>query len=98
MLRETTLLLLRLFFSLSKTQLAHIDTELQLLKTAPPPLPYSPRPDDNDLRNKDKERQDEDMWKLDAPKPNLSGGPLLDPAGKVCYSVDLSVSLTNRAM
>ncbi|KAK0441888.1 TAP42-like protein [Armillaria borealis] len=81
-LRETTLLLLRLFFSLSKTQLAHIDTELQLLKTAPPPLPYSPRPDDNDLRTKEKERQDEDMWKLEVPKPNPSGGPLLDPAGK----------------
>ncbi|KAK0196789.1 TAP42-like protein [Armillaria mellea] len=81
-LRESTLLLLRLFFSLSKTQLAHIDTELQLLKTAPPPLPYSPRPDDNDPRNKEKERQDEDMWKLDASKPNPSGGPLLDPAGK----------------
>ncbi|KAK0463786.1 TAP42-like protein [Desarmillaria tabescens] len=81
-LRETTLLLLRLFFSLSKTQLAHIDTELQLLKTAPPPLPYSPRPNDSDSRNKEKERQDEDMWKLDAPKPNPSGGPLLDPTGK----------------
>ncbi|KAK0497071.1 TAP42-like protein [Armillaria luteobubalina] len=81
-LRETALLLLRLFFSLSKTQLAHIETELQLLKTAPPPLPYSPRPDDNDPRNKEKDRQDEEMWKLDAPKPNPNGGPLLDPAGK----------------
>ncbi|KAK0484004.1 TAP42-like protein [Armillaria novae-zelandiae] len=80
-LRETTLLLLRLFFSLSKTQLAHIDTELQLLRTAPPPLPYSPRPDDNDPRNKEKERQDEGMWKVDAPNLNPNG-PLLDPAGK----------------
>ncbi|KAG7448121.1 TAP42-like protein [Guyanagaster necrorhizus] len=81
-LRETVLLLLRLFYSLSKTHLAHIDTELQLLKTAPPPLPYSPRPDDNDPRKKEKDERDEDMWKLDAPKPNPGGGPLLDPAGK----------------
>ncbi|KAF8918835.1 TAP42-like protein [Mucidula mucida] len=67
-LRETTLLLLRLFHALSQAQLKSISDELELLRTAPPPLPYSPRPADDD-------------WKLDS-SARQNQGPILSPTGK----------------
>ncbi|KAF9027493.1 TAP42-like protein, partial [Hymenopellis radicata] len=67
-IRETTLLLLRLFHALSQAQLKSISDELELLRTAPPPLPYSPRPADDD-------------WKLDS-SARQNQGPILSPTGK----------------
>ncbi|KAJ3743131.1 serine/threonine protein phosphatase PP2A-associated protein [Lentinula detonsa] len=84
-LRETTLLLIRLFFAQAQTQLQNMDQELELLRSAPPPPPApttTPRQEDEDQRRKRK-KNEETMWKLDAPTPKVGvSGPLLDEAGK----------------
>ena len=78
-LREATLLLLRLFYAQACAQLESVDQEIQLLRNAPTPPPL-PKPPADDPRNKTKDQ--EDMWRIDAaPEPNR--GPLLDPHGKV---------------
>lgn len=79
-LRETTLLLLRLTYALSQGQLESIDQELALLRSAPPPPPPNQSPTD-DRRGGIKD--EDDMWRLDAPVVSAGSGPLLDPAGKV---------------
>ena len=77
-LRETTLLLLRLFYAQACAQLESVDQEIRLLRDAPPPSPKPPL-DERQKKTKDQEG----MWKIDA-APELSNrGPLLDPHGKV---------------
>ncbi|KAF8205785.1 TAP42-like protein [Mycena galopus ATCC 62051] len=81
-LRETTLLLLRLCYAQAEAQLLSLSQELELLQNAPrmPPPPTS-RPED-DRRGKERATEG-DMWKLDAPLGGPDGkGPLLDPTGK----------------
>ena len=85
-LRETILLLLRLLYAQSNTQLQSMNQELELLRNAPPSPIHSPTREIEDPR--DKQKQDEEMWKLDIPFPGGPDGkgPLLDPTGKVsCY-------------
>ncbi|THU99050.1 hypothetical protein K435DRAFT_964626 [Dendrothele bispora CBS 962.96] len=90
-LRSTVLLLLRLCFVQANSQLQMMDQELELLKNAPPPIAYSPRPEaarareQEDSRRRQKESEENDMWKLDAPATGpgtASQGPLLDQSGK----------------
>ncbi|KAJ7766872.1 TAP42-like protein [Mycena metata] len=80
-LRETILLLLRLCYAQSQSQLQSLAQELDLLQHAPrmPPPPPS-RPED-DRRGKERATET-DMWKLDAPRGADGKGPLLDPDGK----------------
>jgi len=80
-LRETTLLVLRLFYARAMTQLHAMEQELELLRNAPP----SPMmgPESGDFRDKQR-NVDENDWKLDIP---LAGspdgkGPLMDAQGK----------------
>jgi len=81
-LRETTLLVLRLFYVRAITQLYAMEQELELLRNAPPSPMLGPESGDS----RDKRRNvDEDDWKLDIP---LAGGPdgkgpLMDAQGKV---------------
>ncbi|KAF9075344.1 serine/threonine protein phosphatase PP2A-associated protein [Rhodocollybia butyracea] len=80
-LRETTLLLIRLCYAQAQSQFQNIDQELQLLRSAPPVVSHSPGAEESDRRGKKKEQEDH-MWKLDAPVPNADGKALLDSAGK----------------
>ena len=62
-----------------------MEQELELLSNLPPPPPPLPQPAE-DLRRKDKSREQDDMWKLDKPTPSGGPdgkGPLLDAQGKV---------------
>ncbi|TFK42393.1 TAP42-like protein [Crucibulum laeve] len=81
-LRETTLLVLRLVFAQSHSQLESMEQELELLRNAPPSPRFAPPSDDQ----RGKQRQsDDDMWKLDAPVPTGGPdgkGPLMDANGK----------------
>lgn len=79
-LREATLLLLRLFYAQACAQLEGVDQELQLLRNASttPPIP---KPQADEQRNMTKDQ--EDMWKIDAVPRLPNRGPLLDPQGKV---------------
>ncbi|KAE9409740.1 TAP42-like protein [Gymnopus androsaceus JB14] len=65
------------------TQLSNMDQELQLLRSAPPMMSYSPRPEDDTRRGKRKETtntNEDNLWKIDA--PSKVNGPILDSAGK----------------
>jgi len=79
-LRETTLLLLRLTYAQAHGQLESMDQELELLRSVPP-LPSSAQPPTED--RKGKSRQEDDIWKLDVPTRPQGSGSLLDPSGKV---------------
>ena len=83
-LRETILLLLRLLYAQSNTQLQSMIQELELLRNAPPSPIHSPPRDIEDPRDK-RRKEDEEIWKLDIPVPGGPDGkgPLLDPTGKV---------------
>ncbi|KAF7799572.1 hypothetical protein EIP86_010809 [Pleurotus ostreatoroseus] len=79
-LRETSLALLALTFSQAQQQLESLKQELELIGNMPPP-PQSRE----DSRTEKAREQDNDMWKLDTPRP--SGGPdgkglLMDTAGR----------------
>lgn len=84
-LREATLLLLRLFYAHACAQLEGVDQEIQLLRNAPPPPPL-PKPPVDERRYKTKDQ--EDMWKLDAAPELPNRGPLLDSHGKVGANKD----------
>jgi hypothetical protein len=61
-----------------------MDQELELLRTAPSPSSFSVEPPAYDHRGKN--RESDDMWKLDSPTQSRHGkGPLLGPSGKVNY-------------
>lgn len=79
-LREATLLLLRLTYAQAHGQLESMDQELELLYSAPLP-PQGQAPSEEDGTKKRKEG--DDMWKLDAPQRTSGGEALLDPSGKV---------------
>ncbi|KAG0701773.1 TAP42-like protein [Suillus ampliporus] len=77
-LREVILLLLRLNYAQAYSQLESMDQELELLCSAPPPP--SPGPPADERKNRHKE--EDDMWKLDAQSRIGESGPLLDSNGK----------------
>lgn len=79
-LREATLLLLRLTCAQAYGLLEGLDQELELLRLAPPPPPSVQHPVQGRM---EKEKEENDMWKLDAPKGPDGSGPLLDSSGKV---------------
>lgn len=66
-----------------------MDQEMELLRSFPEPTPTSESVAQD---NRGKSREEDDMWKLDAPiEP--SGGPLLDPSGKVLSVVFVHLNL-----
>ena len=80
-LRETSLLLLRLLYIHAQSQLQSLDQELELLRNAPS---FPPPPAVKARRGKE---TDQAMWRLD-PTPRVPGeGPLMDHSGKVCSTV-----------
>lgn len=83
-LRETTLLLLRLTYAQAHSHLESMDQELQLLHSMPPPPSSRNAPPADHKRGKS--RETDDMWKLDAPTTK-KGGPLLDSDGKVRMNI-----------
>lgn len=87
-LREATILLLRLCYGRAHSHLDSMEQELELLRNAPPSsqIPSQSPPDDR--RGKARESEN-NMWKLEAPRSSLGldgKGPLLDPSGKVIES------------
>ncbi|KAG5220903.1 serine threonine protein phosphatase pp2a-associated protein [Salix suchowensis] len=81
--RDAILLLLRLAYTHANSQFESMDQELDLLRSAPPEPPTQT----SDDPRRDKRKELDDMWRLDA--PTVSGGPdgkgpLLDPSGKSC--------------
>ncbi|KAL0946512.1 hypothetical protein HGRIS_012728 [Hohenbuehelia grisea] len=80
-LREAMLLLLRLAYAQAHSQLESMNMELELLRNAPPSPPEPPR-ESSDNRRKGKNKEQEDMWKLEAPARRPGQGPLLDSDGK----------------
>ena len=84
-LREATLLLVRLTYGQAQAQLQSLEQEIQILRSAPPRPPEAPE----DPRRA-REREANDMWRLDAPLPHGGPdgkGPLMDPSGKVTFSI-----------
>jgi len=82
-LREATLLLLRLTYAQAHAQLESLSQELQLLRSMPPRPPTEPSSTDDPRRAH--ARETEDMWRLDRPAPQGGPdgkGPLLDPSGR----------------
>ncbi|KAF8343969.1 TAP42-like protein [Cantharellus anzutake] len=88
--RETTLLLIRLFYGQAHTQLEQLEMEAQLLKSAPSDEELGGEDEEgegsgeDDRRRKRNEEEDE-TWKLDPPvaRGGPDGrGPLLDAQGK----------------
>ncbi|KAL1709723.1 serine/threonine protein phosphatase PP2A-associated protein [Schizophyllum commune] len=79
-LRETTLILLRLCYAKAQTELGSINQELDLLKSAPPEPSRAPA-DASDPRFRQRQEQDA-MWRIDTPQGSDANGPLLDPDGK----------------
>ncbi|KAF9819742.1 hypothetical protein IEO21_01833 [Rhodonia placenta] len=95
-LREAILLLLRLTYGQAHAQLQSLEQELQLLRSAPPPRPSQPPADPR----RAKERQVDNMWRLDAPRPQGGPdgkGPLLDPSGKPLRPFTILPSQPDRA-
>ncbi|EMD38167.1 hypothetical protein CERSUDRAFT_113322 [Gelatoporia subvermispora B] len=82
-LREATLLLLRLAYAQAHAQLESLCQELEILRSMPPRPPNEPSVADDPRR--EKARDVDDMWRLDRPAPQGGPdgkGPLLDPSGK----------------
>ncbi|KAF5315671.1 hypothetical protein D9611_004938 [Ephemerocybe angulata] len=84
-LRETTLILLRLLYAQAQGQLEGLQQEEELLKMAPP----SPEIRGGSLEQDERVRRREEeasMWRLDAPRPSGGPdgkGPLLDSSGRI---------------
>ncbi|KAF5330648.1 hypothetical protein D9619_005948 [Psilocybe cf. subviscida] len=83
-LRETTLLVLRLLYAHSSTQLQSMEQELDLLRNAPASPTMGPEDQEAQDPRDRKRKEEENDWKLD--KPALGGpdgkGPLMDAYGK----------------
>ena len=88
--------MLRLFYAQTHGEIDGLQQELELLKNAPP---EPPKPPSNDPRQGKKRQQEEDMWRLDAPRP-MGGpdgkGPLLDSSGKARSQLEIT-SMRNTA-
>ncbi|KAG2020124.1 serine/threonine protein phosphatase PP2A-associated protein, variant 2 [Coprinopsis cinerea AmutBmut pab1-1] len=84
-LRETTLIVLRLLYAQAQTQTEMLEREIEMLKMAPPSPILTAEAMSQDDRIK--MRQEEAaLWRLDAPRPTGGPdgkGPLLDSSGKV---------------
>lgn len=94
-LRETTLILLRLTYAQAHGHLESMDQELELLRSMPGPTPSITPPADD---RKGKSREKDDIWKLDVPKRPQGSGPLLDPSGKPLQPFTiLSAGASDRA-
>ena len=79
------MLLFRLTYTQTQSHLESLEQELELLRSMPPPLPTI----EDARRRPDKETQQDELWRLDVPKPTGGPdgrGPLLDPNGKVCVT------------
>ncbi|KAI6150643.1 TAP42-like protein [Pisolithus tinctorius] len=76
-LREASLLLLRLCYAQAYSQLESLEQELELLRSVPPPHPSPP---ENERREKAKDQ--EALWRLESTSRTNGGGPLLDPSSK----------------
>lgn len=87
-LREATLFLLRLTYAQAHGQLESMDQELELLRSAPPLSPSRRAPSEKDATSKKKE--EDDMWKLDAPQRTGGSEALLDSSGKVRGALHLN--------
>ena len=83
-LRDTTLMLLRLFYARAASQLQNAEQEQDLLQNVPPSNPTSSSGRSEDARDKMR-REKDNAWKLDLPlKRGLDGkGSMLDESGKV---------------
>lgn len=79
-LREATLLLLRLFYAQACAQLESVDQEIQLLLNAPPVPPQLNPPADQRWHKTDDQ---EDVWKIDVAPEFPNRGSLMDAHGKV---------------
>ncbi|KAL1746332.1 serine/threonine protein phosphatase PP2A-associated protein [Schizophyllum fasciatum] len=79
-LRETTLILLRLCYAKAQAELGSIQQELDLLRSAPPE-PSHTSSASSDPRSRQRQEQDA-MWRIDVPQGPGPNGPLLDPNGK----------------
>ena len=94
-LRETTLLLLRLLYAEARTAAERTEEELALLRAAPraPVVPSAEAGAAADPRTA-RARAEDSMWKVDAPR-QAGGpdgkGPLLDAQGKVSLRATLSM-------
>ncbi|GBE81898.1 serine/threonine protein phosphatase PP2A-associated protein [Sparassis latifolia] len=96
-LRQATLLLLRLTYAEAHAQSESLDQELQLLRSAPPPRPVELA---SDYSRRRKEPQSDDMWRLDAPIPSGGPdgkGPLLDSSGKPLRPFTILPASSDRA-
>lgn len=74
------LIILVLSYGQAQGQLESMEQEFELLRNMPPSPP--PRQDTRSGKGK----EEDDMWRLDAPRPTGGPdgkGPLLDPKGKV---------------
>jgi immunoglobulin-binding protein 1 len=78
LVREATLLLLRLTHAQAHAQLESLNQEMQLLRTMPSPPSQPPADDGRGPR-----KESEDVWKLDAMARGPSDKqPLMDASGK----------------
>ncbi|KAL4067754.1 TAP42-like protein [Scleroderma yunnanense] len=77
-LREASLLSLRLLYIHACSQLQSLSQELELLRNTPTLPPVSPPADEWRETDKDQEA----MWRLDLTTRMTGRGPLLDPTGK----------------
>jgi len=83
-LRDTTLVVLRLFYARAASQFHNAEQEQELLQNIPPSNETGSIGESGDARDKSRKEQD-DAWKLDLPLGRgLDGrGPMLDDSGKV---------------
>ncbi|KAF9446329.1 hypothetical protein P691DRAFT_673853 [Macrolepiota fuliginosa MF-IS2] len=92
LLRTTTILLLRIFYAQTHTQLESMEQELDLLRRAPPspsgaPPPLGERDGRTKIGDKGKSKEEqEEMWRLDLGVSGSGGpdgkGPLVDHRGR----------------
>lgn len=80
-LRDTTLMLLRLFYARAASQLQNTEQEQELLQSAPPSDQGTSVGGSEDPRDKTR-REEGNEWKLDLPLGRGSGS-VLDASGKV---------------
>ena len=85
-LRDTTLMLLRLFYAKAASQLYNAELEVELLRNISPNDQAIPNGGSEDPRDRKREEEN-NAWRLDLPHGRgLDGrGPILDESGKVTH-------------